>query len=95
MPPGCEFTTTVTSCGYQPGQSSGAYDCKCQSHRQRYPDAEAILQIIFRACAIILNVGVLVILGILGTNPYTEMVVKKFYGAVRLLGGRFWIEQVS
>ncbi|KAJ4356177.1 uncharacterized protein N0V89_004207 [Didymosphaeria variabile] len=82
VPPGWEVTTAITSHGLKAQEIKVVDDCKCQDHRQRYPEVEAIVQMFFRVCAIILNISVLIIVCILDTNLEQFMTVKVLYGVV-------------
>lgn len=81
-PPGYEVSTTITSRGYQPVEHRYAHNSKCQNHRQRYPEVEAIVQMFFRFCAIVFNVSILIIVCILDSDLENLMAVKRLYGAV-------------
>lgn len=82
VPPGFSVHTTITSRGFKAEELRNIDTSKCQSHRQRYPEVEAIVQMFFRTCAIILNISVLIIVRILDTNLYNMIAVKKLYGVV-------------
>lgn len=82
VPPGWEFNTTITSHGLNASEIVVVDNCRCQNHRQRYPEVEAIIQMFFRVCAIILNVIVLIIVRILDTNLQTLLQVNRLYGGV-------------
>lgn len=84
VPPGYDVSTMITANGYQAAELVNIDNSKCKDHRQRYPEVEAIVQMFFRVCSIILNVAVLIIVRILDTNLDTVMAVKKLYGVVRL-----------
>ncbi|KAF2447320.1 hypothetical protein P171DRAFT_483361 [Karstenula rhodostoma CBS 690.94] len=82
VPPGWELSTTITSHGLKASEIVVVDSCPCQNHRQRYPEVEAIIQMFFRVCAIILNVIVLIIVRILDTDLQTLLQVHKLYGGI-------------
>ncbi|OAG06958.1 uncharacterized protein CC84DRAFT_1174853 [Paraphaeosphaeria sporulosa] len=81
-PPGWELNTTITSHGLKASEIVLVDNCRCQDHRQRYPEVEAIIQMFFRVCAIILNVIVLIIVRILDTDLQTLLQVNRLYGGI-------------
>jgi hypothetical protein len=82
VPPGWDVNTTITSHGLKPSEIAVVDSSRCQNHRQRYPEVEAIVQMFFRVCAVILNIIVLIIVCLLDTNLDNIMPVKKLYGVV-------------
>ncbi|KAL5405873.1 hypothetical protein PMIN04_012219 [Paraphaeosphaeria minitans] len=80
--PGWELNTTITSHGLKASEIVVVDSCRCQNHRQRYPEVEAIIQMFFRVCAIILNIVVLIIVRILDTDLQTLLEVNKLYGGI-------------
>jgi len=53
--------------------------CKCENHRQRYPEIEAILQLFFRICGFVLSVATLIIVRVLDQGIGAAIVAKYIY----------------
>jgi hypothetical protein len=81
-PPGWDVSTTITSHGLKASEIVVVDNWACQNHRQRYPEVEAIVQMFFRVCAVVLNIIVLIIVCVLDTNLANIMPVKRLYGVV-------------
>ena len=81
-PEGYDVSTTITAHGLQAEDLVKLDKSKCQNHRQRFPEVEAVLQLFFRLCVIVLNVTVLIIVRILDTGLDRFIRVQKLYWVV-------------
>lgn len=86
-PPGWELSTSITSHGLRASEIVVVDGCRCQTHRQRYPEVEAIIQMFFRVWGIVLGVVVLIIVRLLDTQSQEVVMVERLYGGV----SRVWM----